>query len=81
MSDDAVDHVPGIDDDSVDALLREAEVGFDLDALPVEPNPHAVRAPVVPADLIEAIEQRASQLGATPAEVVRRALTDYLDSA
>ncbi|HPB72709.1 MAG TPA: hypothetical protein PLX71_07015 [Phycicoccus sp.] len=81
MTFEVVDSVPGLGADEVTALVDEAEAGYDVARLPSEPNPHFGRIQLVPADLIDAIDQRALQAGQTPDWVLREALTAYLRSA
>lgn len=81
MSFEITDRVPGPTDDEVAAAVAEAEAGYDLGTLPVERNPHAERLPLVPDDLLDAIEERAQRDGESPEAVVRRALVAYLHTA
>lgn len=81
MNFEMTDHVPGFGDDEVDAMVDEAEAGYDLSARRAELNPHFQLTQAVPEDLLEAIEERAEREGESPESVVRRALVAYLHSA
>lgn len=81
MSFETVDHVSGLSDERVASMSDEAEVGYDLTQRPPEPNPHFQRLELVPADLLDAIDERAQQDGQSPEAVVRQALATYLDTA
>ena len=81
MSFEITDRVPGLSHEDVDALVAEAENGYDLAARPSEPNPHFQRLQLVPADLLDVIDERAEKDGQSPEAVVRQALARYLDTA
>lgn len=81
MSFEIVDHVPGLSDERVAAMSDESEGGYDLTERAPEPNPHFQRLELVPADLLDAIDERAQQDGQSPEAVVRQALATYLDTA
>ncbi len=81
MSYEITDHVPGLTDEQVAALTREAEAGFDLTDKEIRPNPHLQRVQLVPADLLDAIDEHARKDGQSPKAVVREALTSYLHTA
>lgn len=75
------DHVPGLSDEQVAAIAGEAEAGYDLTGRVSEANPHFQRLQLVPADLLDAIDERAQEDGQSPEAVVRQALTTYLRPA
>lgn len=81
MSFEITDHVPGLGNDAVVAMADEAESGYDLAGRTPEPNPHFQRLELVPADLLDAIDERAEQDGESPEAVVRQALALYLHTA
>jgi hypothetical protein len=81
MSFDITDHVDGLSDEQVSAAVDEAESGYDVADTASEPNPHFQRVQLVPADLVDAIEERARKDGQSPETVLREALTTYLRSA
>jgi hypothetical protein len=81
MSFESTDHVPGLSDEQVAAMADEAETGYDLAARAPEPNPHFQRLELVPADLMDAVDERAQKDGQSPEEVVRQALATYLHTA
>ncbi|MCA0435408.1 MAG: ribbon-helix-helix domain-containing protein [Austwickia sp.] len=81
MSFEIIDHVPGVTDERVAELVAEAEAGYELGELSTTTNPHSQRRALVPADLLEAIDERARRDGQSPADIVREALTAYLHSA
>jgi hypothetical protein len=80
MTFEMTDHVPGLTDEQVAALDDEALAGYDITRTPAEPNPHQQRQ-LVPEDLLDAIDERAEQDGQSREEIVRRALTTYLNTA
>lgn len=81
MSFEITDHVPGLTDAQVAELIEEAKAGYDLtDSVP-EPNPYFQRVQLVPADLLDAIDERARKDGQSPDAVVREALASYLETA
>lgn len=69
----------GLQDERVQALIREAELGYDPAGRPVEPNPHHAGR-LVPEDLLPAIDAGAEQDRQSAQEIVRKALTAYLAS-
>lgn len=81
MSFDITDHVPGLTDEQVADIAAEAATGFALDDAHGEPNPHFQRVQLVPAELLDAIDERARQDGQSPDSVVREALATYLNIA
>lgn len=81
MSFDITDHVDGLSDEQVAAAVEEAETGYDLADRQSEANPHFQSVQIVPADLVDAIEERARKDGQSPEAVLREALTTYLRSA
>lgn len=81
MNLEITDHVPGVSDEDVAAMAAEAEDGYDLTGRASEPNPHSQRSELVPADLLEAIDERARRDGQSPEAVVRQALASYLHTA
>lgn len=81
MSFDITDHVPGLTDQQVAAIADAAAAGYDLDDARLEPNPHVQRVQLVPADLLDAIDERARKDGQSPDSVVRDALSTYLHIA
>lgn len=81
MSFEITDRVPGLSDEDMAALVAEAENGYDLAGRPSELNPHFQRLQLVPADLLDAIDERAEKDGQSPEAVVRQALARYLDTA
>lgn len=81
MSFQITDHVPGFSNEDLAAMAAEAEAGYDLTGRASELNPHFQRLQLVPADLLDAIDQRAEKDGLSPEEVVRQALASYLHSA
>ncbi|MDO5698068.1 MAG: ribbon-helix-helix domain-containing protein [Dermatophilus congolensis] len=78
MNFEITEHVPGLTDEQVAALVAEAEAGYDLSSLTPEANPHLEHRDLVPDDLLEVIDKRAAEDGQSPETVVRRALTAYL---
>lgn len=81
MGFEITDTVPGLTDEQVAALTREAEDGYDLADRTTSPNPHFQRLQTVPEDLLDAIDERARKDGRSPDAVVREALSNYLDTA
>lgn len=81
MNVEVTDHVPGFSDEEVEAMVAEAEAGYDLQGVPSEPNPHHVGSSLVPDDLREAIEDRARRDGLSPEAVVREAIEAHLHIA
>jgi len=81
MSFEITDRAPGFSDEDVAALAAEAEDGYDLTGRSAEPNPHFQRLQLVPADLLDAIDERAQKDGQSREAVVRHALANYLDTA
>ncbi|WP_068403203.1 ribbon-helix-helix protein, CopG family [Kribbia dieselivorans] len=81
MSFEITDHVPGLGDEQVAAMVEEAEGGYDLSARETSASPHFQRVQLVPADLLDAIDQRAAQDRQSPEAVVRQALANYLHTA
>lgn len=81
MSFEITDHVPGLTDEQVAALVKEAEDGYTLSHREAAANPHFKRVKLVPDDLLEAIDERARTDGQSPEAVVRQALSSYLDTA
>ena len=81
MSFDITDYVDGLSDEQVAAAVEAAETGYDLADMQSEANPHFQRVQLVPADLVDAIEERARKVGQSPEAVLREALTTYLRSA
>lgn len=81
MSFEITDHVPGLSDEQVAAVADEAEAGYDLAGRESEANPHFQRVQLVPADLLDAIDERAQKDGQSPEAVVRQALASYLHTA
>ncbi|CAN5557306.1 hypothetical protein BH23ACT6_BH23ACT6_21760 [soil metagenome] len=55
--------VQGDDGAEVAAMADQAEAGYDLGDQASEPNPHFQRLQLVPADLLEAIDERAHMEG------------------
>ena len=66
MSFDITDHVPGLTDEQVADIAAEAATGFALDDAPGEPNPHFQRVQLVPAELLDAIDERAARTDSPP---------------
>ncbi len=81
MSFDITDHIDGLTDEQVAVAVEEAEGGYDLTGRQSEPNPHFQRVQLVPADLLDAIEERARKDGLSPEAVLREALANYLRTA
>lgn len=81
MSFEITDHVSGLRDDQVAAMAEEAEAGYELSNQPSESNPHFQRLQLVPADLLDAIDERAHKEGQSPEAVVRDAIATYLNTA
>lgn len=81
MSFEITDQVPGFSAESVAAMAAEAEAGYDLTEQVPQLNPHFQRLQLVPADLLDAIDERARKDGESPDDVVRRALATYLRTA
>lgn len=50
MSFEMTDHVPGLKDEEVAELVKEAEAGYDLASHETEPNPHFQRAAIAHRD-------------------------------
>lgn len=63
MSFDITDRVPGLTDEQVADLVKEAEEGYDLAGRQTAPNPHFQRLQTVPEDLLDAIDERAREDG------------------
>lgn len=81
MSFEITNHVPGLSADQVAAMAEEAEAGYDLSGQSSEFNPHFQRLQLVPADLLDAIEERAQKEGQSPEAVVREAIATNLHTA
>ncbi len=81
MSFEITDHVPGLSADQVAAMAEEPEAGYDLSNQSSESNPHFQRLQLVPADLLDAIEERAQKEGQSPEAVVREAIATHLHTA
>jgi hypothetical protein len=81
MTNQITDRVPGLTADDVDALVAEAQAGYDLETLATSANPHYSAPSLVPEDLLMAVADRAHQDGKSPEDVVRAALMSYLGVA
>jgi len=69
----------GLQDERVHALIREADLGYDLAGRPLNRTPTTPDASC-PEDLLPAIDARAEQDGQSAREIVRKALTANLAS-
>ena len=77
-----------ITEEFIDHAVAEAETGYDLDKVKVRPGPgrrpeiEREAAPVqsvrLGAELTRAASERAARAGITKAELIRRAVRDYL---
>lgn len=81
MSFDITDHIDGLSNEQIAAAVAESETGFDLSGTQSEPNPHFQKVQLVPADLVDALEERARKDGQSPEDVLREALVTYLRTA
>lgn len=81
MSFEITDHVPGLTEEQVAGMAQEAADGYEVRDAQTEPNPHFQRLQLVPADLLDAIDERAQRDGQSPQSVVRDALATYLHTA
>ena len=81
MNFEVVRHVDGFTDEDIKKLAAEAEAGYDPASFEWEPNPHFQLRGLLPRELADAVEARANRDGQSPQEVIRQALTRYLESA